>query len=312
MKGRRDLPNVLRWYPRSWRERYGDEFLAFLEDRVVEQPLTLRCRVAIAWAGLCERVRAGDLSGKRSSPAERVRAGALLVLCAWSAYVVAGASFAKYSEHFDATVPPSLRGLPWGAFRAVQISAVVAAVLVGIAVVVATPAFLEFVRSDGWASVRRHVLRSTAATVVAVAAWAGLVAWANSLTIGQRNGGDIAYELAALICGLLLVAMLALWTTTAVAVGRRLTLTRTALTTEAILAVMLTAAMITMTGATITWWTAMASDAPWFLHGTTVGTHGSPFDTRLGITLVAMTGAILVASYGAIRAIRACTELRAT
>jgi hypothetical protein len=28
----RPLDGLLRWYPRAWRERYGEEFLAVVED----------------------------------------------------------------------------------------------------------------------------------------------------------------------------------------------------------------------------------------------------------------------------------------
>jgi hypothetical protein len=48
--------SLLRWYPASWRERYGDELVALLEDRSYGGRLTLHARLELAWAGLRERV----------------------------------------------------------------------------------------------------------------------------------------------------------------------------------------------------------------------------------------------------------------
>ena len=34
-----DAAKLLRWYPRPWRERYGEEFLAMVEDNLDGEPL---------------------------------------------------------------------------------------------------------------------------------------------------------------------------------------------------------------------------------------------------------------------------------
>jgi hypothetical protein len=304
VRRRSDPSRLLRWYPQAWRDRYGDEFVALLEDCSSDRRLTLAARSAIAGSGMRERARHVGLFGDTSAPRERVRAGFLLVLCAWSMYVVAGASFSKLSEHFDSHVSAESRALPWGAFDVVQKVAVLAAILVGVGAVVAIPALTKFLRAGGWPTISRHVRRATAVTATALIASVGLITLAHSLSSAQRNGDDWPYTAAFVLWAVLIVATLALWTITAVVVARRLALTRSALAIETLLAGALTAAMVAMTAATAIWWTAIAADAPWFLHGTPPGSAGSAFEPRLALTMALMISAVIAAIYGTVRAAR--------
>jgi hypothetical protein len=52
-----DARRVLRWYPRDWRRRYGDELVALLEDMFGDEPLPVRCRISLFRSGMIERVR---------------------------------------------------------------------------------------------------------------------------------------------------------------------------------------------------------------------------------------------------------------
>ena len=312
MKERRaDTSSLLRWYPREWRERYGDEFAALMEDSLNGARPTPPFRLSIAWAGLRERGHQSGLVGEGSGAGDRVRAGSLLVFCAWVVFVVAGASFSKLSEQFDTAVPAASRSLPWGAFKTIQMVAVVAAILVGVGALAAIPACLRFVRDGGWRAVSRHVNRATAVTAVTVVASIGLVGWANSLSYAERNGGSSLYGLAFAVWAALIVTTLALWTVVAVVVGQRLVLARSLLAFEAGLATAVTAAMVTIATATAIWWAAMAADAPWFLHGTTSGTPGSVFEPRLAGTMTLMVSAVITAGYGVARIMRSWGRLRA-
>jgi hypothetical protein len=281
-----------------------------MEDSLNGARPTLRFRLSIAWAGLRERGHHGGLLGERSGAGDRVQAGSLLVLCAWVVFVVAGASFAKLSEQFDSAVPVASRSLPWGAFKTIQMVALVAAILVGVGALAAVPACLRFLRDGGWRTVRHHVRRATVVTSVTVVASLGLVAWANSLSYAQRNGGSSFYGLAFVVWAVLVVTTLALWTVVAVVVGQRLVLARSLLAFEAGLATAVTAAMVAIAAATATWWSAMALDAPWFLHGTAAGTPGSAFEPRLAVTMTVMLSAMIAAGYGVARIVRSWGQLR--
>jgi len=52
-----DARRVLRWYPRSWRRRYGDELVALLEDMFGDEPLSVGCRMSMFRSGTIERIR---------------------------------------------------------------------------------------------------------------------------------------------------------------------------------------------------------------------------------------------------------------
>lgn len=168
--GRRRPARLLRWYPDEWRRRYGDELAALIEDELGDGAPTVRLRISLARAGLAERARQAGLVGHSRPAPERVRAGALVVLAGWTAAMVAGAAFAKTSEHFSSAAPPATLATAHGAFVAVVVLGVVGAAAVLAGAAAALPAAVAHLRSGGWASVRRPVGRATVVTAAAAAA----------------------------------------------------------------------------------------------------------------------------------------------
>jgi hypothetical protein len=300
---------LLRWFPPRWRHRYGDEFAALIEDELDGRTPTPRFRLAIVAAGLRERGHESGLAGHPPPAAERVRTGSLLVLCAWAAFMVAGGSLVKAAEHFQQAIPAPSRALSVDTYDTVAVVAVIAGLLVVAGAVVAVPAFRAFLAGGGWASMRRPVVRAGAVTAVTVGAGAGLRAVAQHLTAAQRNGTDGLYSLAFVAVVLLLATSLGLWTAAAVAVVRRLGLSRAVLGTEAVLATTVTAAMVLMTAATAVWWASIATTAPWFLQGTKAGSPASAFAPNLAVTMALMLLASAVALYGAARLARSWAEM---
>src|ERR1035441_9227472 len=137
--------------------------MALMEDVLDGRAPSRRLRLSMAWAGLRERGRETGLLGNTAPAVERPRAGSLLVLCAWSAFVVAGSSFAKITEHFGQAVPARAQALSNGSFDTVYVVAIIGGLLVLSGACAAVPAFLRFLRAGGWASLRRHVLRAAGA-----------------------------------------------------------------------------------------------------------------------------------------------------
>jgi hypothetical protein len=304
-----DVSRLLRWYPAQWREQYGQELGALIEDTLDGQPAGPRLRVSVACAGLRERGHQSGLAGSSAAPADRARAGFVLVLCAWTGFVIAGCVFASLSDNFRPAVPAGAQGLSSGAYGAVQVAAAVCALAVLTGALAAGPAFGRFLRAGGWGSARRHLLRAAGATAAAAAAVAGLASAARVATYPQRNGGDWLYSLAFIVVALLVWAALALWTRAAAVVAARLTLSRAVLATEVALAVVVTAGMIVMTIATAAWWAVLASSAPWFLQGARPGSASSALTPNLIGTLTLMLAAGAVAAYGTARAARSWREL---
>lgn len=240
---------LLRAYPRRWRARYGEEFLALLEA----EPLTWRVRANVLRAGSGERLR-----GFGPPP--------LRVLRAWSLFVIGGMAFQKTSEHWQVVVPGGDRGIPTAAFDVVQVAAAVgsAAVLAGVAL--ALPAFGRDVRSGGRVAVRRPVLVAAAATIVAAAA----------LALGHT------FIAVSVFIAFALFSLFA-WTHAAVVAARRLPPMRA----HSYLALVVCATMLVMTVAAAVWFGSVTAHAPSFvgaaqlavaatfmLAGTTLGAAG--------------------------------------
>lgn len=309
---RHETAALLRWYPRHWRDRYGDELAALMEDMAGGGPPTLRFRVSIALAGLREHIYGSGLFGNRAPAADQVRAGSLLVLCTWTTFVLAGASFSKASEHFSQAMPVASRPFAQGAFNVVAALGVVGAILVMLGAIAALPAFTRFIRGGGWSTIRGPLLRAGALTLLSVGAVIPLSFWAHHLNELQRNGADPTYSGVLVIWAVLVAATLAQWTAAGVAATRRVDLPGGVLRFEAALAVALAGAMAAMTVAAALWWGSMAQNAPWFLQGTAQGTSPSPFTPQLIVTLALMTISVVGAGYGATRVTRSWSAFSAS
>jgi hypothetical protein len=300
---RPDLVRLLRWYPEAWRQRYGDELVALMEDDTGGRAPSHRLRVSVALAGLRERMHEGALLGRNRPPADRARAGALVVLGAWVAFVVAGASFAKASEHVAASLPAAAQSLPQGAYDAVAALGAAGAAVVVLGAATALPAFMRFVRSGGWDRIRWPVVRASVLSVATLIATVLLGAWAGHLSAFQRNGGDALYSAAFVAWALLVVVTLVQWTAVAVAAARRLELSDRALDLEATFAVMVTAAMVVMTGCTLLWWAAVTGHPARFFMGTPLGAHATPWTPQMALTLAVMATASVVACASLVRVV---------
>lgn len=309
MSGERTCGLLLRLYPAGWRAGYGEE----LEALILESSggsVPWRARLDVARAAGRERLRAAGLAGDHP-PAERLRAGVLLVLCAWAVFVVAGSGVQKLSEHWQQAMPPGGgRDLARAAFDALVAGAGLAGVLALVGIAATLPAVARLLRAGGWPSVRRRALAAAVLTAVAVPVTAALVVWAHGLTSAQRDGHDAGYAALFVVWAVLLVAALAAWTAAAVAIARRLRLSAAVLRLEAGLATGVAVAMGVMTAATATWWAAVAHVAPGFLAGRPADAAASPLEPRLVVCAIAMLAATGLAARGAERALRAVPALR--
>ncbi len=137
---------LLRLYPRRWRERYGDEFLALLE----QQPVTAAVTFDVALGALDAHLRAhlspvGETVGARAMQRLRaLRTTALTLFCAYITFVVAGLAFygtvddSAFIPAMDAHAPLSACWLFIQAGAAVSLAAVIAG---GLPIGLATLAF---------------------------------------------------------------------------------------------------------------------------------------------------------------------------
>ncbi len=292
----------LHWYPQPWRERYGPELTALLDDEYPDH-LPLRIRLDLAISGLRQRARYAGITSGVVAPADQLRSAALVVMAAWTAFVVAGASFAKFSEHFDQALPHrgSAHSVPDFSYAVLQSVAGGASILVIAGALLAAPSFLRYVQAGGWTYVRRHFWRAISVTLVTIATTVPLVVIANHLSVVQRNTDWHWYGVLFFVWAALIAVTLSSWTIAGIATTRRLVLSPRMLHLEAMLAATVALAMVVMLAATTIWWVAMAKDAPNFLGADPGGAPSSSWDIWLVSIVVTMVLATGVGVAGALR-----------
>ena len=242
---------LLRWYPRAWRERYGEELLALIQDTLDEGRPTWRLRLGVVRGGLRERAHQA-----RQAVGAAIKRPSGLDL--WAKMLAAGTIVAILPQNLSESPPPA-RG--WQAVA--SFDALLAAVALTGAVVVASglaalPALVRFLQAGGWPKIRRRVVWAAGATVVAGGALAGLVLAAGSRSPAQVNA-SYAYLAGFLATGLAITAAIGLWAIAAAAMARHLTLDPRLRAVQLVL-VAVTPAAVTVVLATLNlWWSATQS-----------------------------------------------------
>jgi hypothetical protein len=80
---RRRADRLLRWYPKEWRDRYGDEFGELLVAEVSERARSWPRSVDVACNGVMARLASGGLVGRTVNPSDQTRRS--LVTFGWAA-----------------------------------------------------------------------------------------------------------------------------------------------------------------------------------------------------------------------------------
>jgi hypothetical protein len=217
--------NLVRCYPRHWRDRYGEELEALIVDMSGGRRPSLRTQLNVLAGAARERLNAGGLG---------------LVLWAWALFVLGGAAVQKSSEHWQAASPTAT-----AAFDTLVGGAIVTGLLVLGGIAVALP---TFARRLGWIRIRRELQRAGAATLAALLATVGVVALAR-----HAPGPQVGYVLAFLAWAALCAGCLLAWTAAAARAARLTKLPKPVRRLEAGLATAVAAAMAVMTTATTIW-----------------------------------------------------------
>jgi len=225
---------LLRWYPRAWRERYGEELLALIQDTLDEGRPTWRLRLGVARGGLRERAHQAGRA---------VRAAVRRAPSRWPTAVAAGLIIANVPWNLKAPLSPSKA---WQATAALDTLAGMVA-FTGAAMLasglVAVPALVTFLRAGGWPTIRRRVAWAAGATMAAGGGLAGLVLGVRSMTFVQLSL-SWAYFTGVAGTALALIVAIGLWASAAAAIAKHLKLTPRARAAQLPLAaVALTAAL---------------------------------------------------------------------
>jgi hypothetical protein len=170
------LSRLLRWYPAPWRERYGDEFLATVEDTLDGGTPTWRLRLSVAWAGL--RERGHQVIGRKSKGG----AGPM-----WLARWIVGFLVASLPGEIVTSPPRAWAAQATGALDIQLGFAAFSAVVIAASGLLAVPALGRFLRAGGWPQIRRRVGWAAAATAAAGGGLAWMVLGAEAKGYAQLN-----------------------------------------------------------------------------------------------------------------------------
>jgi hypothetical protein len=92
----RRAARLLAWYPRAWRDRYGEEFAELLVAEIEERPASWRRSADVAVSGLLARATFAGLRGEALGPTEQMGATLAVVGGALVAFLAFGlASWAQ-------------------------------------------------------------------------------------------------------------------------------------------------------------------------------------------------------------------------
>ena len=301
MRRHNDHSDVLKWYPQAWRDHYGEELAMFLHDRYGESSIPMWARLSMTRSGLVERLRVGGMVGTSVDSDRRVRGGSLLVLCAWGVFVIAGAAFAKYAEHWPLATPPVDRRIPAVAMGAVQVGAFAGALIVLVAGLITVPAFANLVRSAGWRSLWSTMRVMSVTTIVAGIASLMIIAWIRHLGPSQTNASSWAWKAVGVTWGLLVVGALACGAGTVVALVNRLELSQRVTKALGVLALAMVAVLALIFAGTLSWWFSTAIHAPWPFGGLIPRPPISPTPLAMVILSALMLSGLALAGYGAVR-----------
>lgn len=282
---------LLRLYPQSWRERYGDEFAALLDDYSLT-PLTV---FDVMVGALDAHIAPPDATGRILRMLQQTRRSAITVFCAWIAFVIAGLAFNQMIEDDIRRLNAAHTDIA-AAYYIVMGAAVVALLAVLAGGLPIAFAALRRALSDR----RRDILLLFAVPPISLAAWL-LWTWTITTRIAPTSGPQNA--IAPLIflswVGLFVLAAIASAAAVSVAIARADVapgLFRFALLPAAIT----TLAMVVMLGAVIAWGLIVHSEVPAYLGGDT-----GPAALRASVTahLLGQIAVMMVATLIAISAL---------
>ena len=109
MRGDADrVRSLLRCYPASWRDRYGEEFAELLLADLAERPRSWRRGADVIMSGLIARCTCAGLTRHQLPATDHARAGLASAGCALAAFMAFGvAMLAQLSTGWQWAAPPS-------------------------------------------------------------------------------------------------------------------------------------------------------------------------------------------------------------
>jgi hypothetical protein len=245
---------LLRWYPRAWREQYGEELLTLIQDTVDDGRPTWRLRLGVIWGGLRERAHQAERAA-RAVAAERSA-----MVPGWLMILLAGLQFTNLPLQFKTSPPPARAGQTVAALDVLAAVATFICAILLVSGLAALPAVVRFLRAGGWPKIRRRVAWAAGATGPTVGALVAVSLTLHSQTYAEMNNVSLAYFLGLIATALALVITIGLWAAVVAATSKHLKLTPRVRTVELVAGPVIATAVQIMVSASSIWnWAAQAS-----------------------------------------------------
>jgi hypothetical protein len=165
---RKRAAGLVRWYPREWRERYGEEFVEFLVADLEEQPRSMGRTVDVARSGLLARLAASGLAGRSLDPAAHGRRSLAVFGCAVSLFLTAAlALWAQLTIGWQWSAPDTVATVSAMVLMTVAVVAVAAA-CISCAVPVVWTALRTLMLGRPWTIIRPFSLLGAGLAVLLV------------------------------------------------------------------------------------------------------------------------------------------------
>jgi hypothetical protein len=161
----RRAAQLLRWYPASWRARYGEEFTELLLAEFAERPRSWRRAADVARGGVLARLTGAGLTGHPLEPSQQARAGLATAACSFAAFLVVGlAMWAQLAIGWE-WAPPGA-GAATAALVAMTAAAAFLVVLALLAAIPLTWSAASALKSDSKNQKERPVRRSALCALI--------------------------------------------------------------------------------------------------------------------------------------------------
>jgi hypothetical protein len=184
----RRVARLLRWYPPSWRARYGEEFAELLLADVAEQPRSWRRTIDVAANGLLARCTSAGLTAHELPPLEQIRCGVVTLSCALAAFLMVGvAMLAQLATGWQWATPRTAPALGGSVAMAIAAACLVIIALLG-AVPVACRAAAQAVRSRDGRLMRSACLMFASGAVLVIGTRHFQNAWPGTGGTGALHG----------------------------------------------------------------------------------------------------------------------------
>jgi hypothetical protein len=184
----RRVARLLRWYPSSWRARYGEEFAELLLAEFAEQPRSWRRGFDVAANGLLARCTKAGLTTHELPPLEQIRSGVATLGCALAVFLTFGvAMLAQLATGLQWATPRSAATLDGSVAMSIGAGCLVLIALLA-AVPVAWRAAVAAVRSGDWRLMRPAGLMLVCGVVVVIGTRHFQNAWPGTGGRGALNG----------------------------------------------------------------------------------------------------------------------------